>query len=331
MQKIVTTIVALAVTLVSMATDYTDKMSIKVSGNVTNQEATISVDEEEDGTYTFELKNFIMEQAGVTMAIGNVTLNNVPQTIDSDGTINLEANEQTATITAGDDPSVTFWMGPLLGSLPVTLKAKIANGELYAQISISVSGSDVNVVFGTDYKTYTGSMSITVGESEPTTQDATIYVGEQADSAYAFLLKNFVFTLDGSSMGIGNIKLSDAPATTNEDGTISIHAEQTIKITSGDDPTIFIWMGPLLGDVAVTMDGKISGDDLEATITIPYLTNDITVTFSTGESSAIKGITSTSSSVETIYDASGRKVSSPTKGLNIIRKTDGTTIKVLNK
>lgn len=50
--------------------------------------------------------------------------------------------------------------------------------------------------------------------------------------------------------------------------------------------------------------------------------------FTTGISSVT---TTTDSSVEAIYDLSGRKLNEMQKGINIVRKADGTTVKVLKK
>lgn len=46
---------------------------------------------------------------------------------------------------------------------------------------------------------------------------------------------------------------------------------------------------------------------------------------------AVNGINAPASSVRDVYDASGRQQTSPQRGLNILRKTDGTTRKVLVK
>ncbi len=332
MQKILVTIAAMAVSIAAMATDYTDKMAIQVaSGDVVIQEATVSATEQEDGNYTFELRNFILEQAGSSMAIGNITMTDVPTTVDENGTICMES-VQDINITNGDDPSVSFWMGPLMGTITVTLQAWICGGELYALIDIPVSGMDVKVTFGTNYKPYTGSMSITVGDTDPVTDESTVYAGEQVDGAYSFMLNNFIFTLEGASMGIGNIKLTDVPATVNDDGSISLSSTQGIRISNGDDPSIGFWMGPLLGTIDVSIDAKISGSDLTATIVIPYSGRDIIVNFGGGDTGIeAVGATSVDKSAKAMYDVSGRMVSGPTKGINIIRRADGTTVKVLNR
>lgn len=50
-----------------------------------------------------------------------------------------------------------------------------------------------------------------------------------------------------------------------------------------------------------------------------------------GTITAVNGINAPASSVRDVYDASGRQQTSPQRGLNILRKTDGTTRKVLVK
>ena len=44
-----------------------------------------------------------------------------------------------------------------------------------------------------------------------------------------------------------------------------------------------------------------------------------------------KVTTTTDNGVESIYDLSGRKLNEMQKGINIVRKADGTTVKVLKK
>ena len=73
------TLLSLALALLSSlsmsAKDYTDTLVVTVNGTATQQTATISVDKNNDGTYNFNLKNFMLRMGGESMGIGNITLN----------------------------------------------------------------------------------------------------------------------------------------------------------------------------------------------------------------------------------------------------------------
>lgn len=75
------TLLSLALALLSSlsmsAKDYIDTLVVTVNGTATRQTATISVDKNSDGTYNFNLKNFMLKAGGQTMSIGNITLNNL--------------------------------------------------------------------------------------------------------------------------------------------------------------------------------------------------------------------------------------------------------------
>ncbi len=315
----------IAVKFGSEYTEFTDNMSINMGGEPAIQEATIIVGKQVDGNYSLALNNFAL---GGTLGIGNVKLSDIEATEDEDGTVTLEAS-QAISITAGDDESISMWMGPMLGEVEVTLTAKISNGELYAVINIPYNGNNIVVTFGTEYTNYTGNITVDTGNGDPTEQQATITVGKQVDGTYSLTLKNFVF----SGLALGNVALTDIEATEDEDGIISLETEQSIKITAGDDPSVTFWMGPMLGSLDVSLTAEISDSNLYAVITIPYSGMNIVVTFGESYSTGINAatISSNNSGVVAIYDMSGRRLNSLTKGLNVIRKADGTTVKVLQK
>ena len=57
----------------------------------------------------------------------------------------------------------------------------------------------------------------------------------------------------------------------------------------------------------------------------------ITVAFGYIPSGIDSPITTEENGVKAIYDLSGRKLNEMQKGINIVRKADGTTVKVLKK
>ena len=76
--------------------------------------------------------------------VGTIIVKDVEGT-EQDGKIRLQSS-QTIEIQKGDDPNISDWMGPDLGSVPVVIDATMTDAELNASITINMLG--VNVTFG---------------------------------------------------------------------------------------------------------------------------------------------------------------------------------------
>ena len=150
------TLLSLALALLSSlsmsAKDYTDTLVVTVNGTASGQTATISVDKNPDGTYNFNLKNFMLKMGGQAMGIGNITLNNLKAATSSKG--DVVSTHQNIAITAGDDPNVSNWMGPMLGTIPLDLKLLVNDEKLYTLIGIDMKmlNQKILVTFGDNYQ-----------------------------------------------------------------------------------------------------------------------------------------------------------------------------------
>lgn len=151
------TLLSLALALLSSlsmsAKDYPDKLVVTVNGLSTQQNATISVDKNDDGTYNFNLKNFMLKMGKESMGIGNITLNNLKAAKSDKG--DVVSTHQNITITDGDDPNVDTWMGPMLGTVPLDLKLLVNDKKLYTLIDIDMQktlGQTIHVTFGDNYQ-----------------------------------------------------------------------------------------------------------------------------------------------------------------------------------
>ena len=150
------TLLSLALALLSSlsmsAKDYTDTLVVTVNGTSTRQTATISVDKKADGTYNFNLKNFMLKMDGQAMGIGNITLNNLKAATSSKG--DVVSTHQDIAITAGDDPNVSNWTGPMLGTIPLDLKLLVNDEKLYTLIGIDMKmlNQKILVTFGDNYQ-----------------------------------------------------------------------------------------------------------------------------------------------------------------------------------
>ena len=151
------TLLSLALALLSSlsmsANEYTDKLVVTVNGLSTQQNATISVVKNDDGTYNFNLKNFMLKMGDQSMGIGNITLNNLKAATSSKG--DVVSTHRDITITKGDDPNVDTWMGPMLGTIPLDLKLLVNEEKLYTLIDIDMQktmGQTIHVTFGDNYQ-----------------------------------------------------------------------------------------------------------------------------------------------------------------------------------
>ena len=152
MKRIFTLIAAVMTALASMATDYTDKLQVLVNGSGATQEATISLIEEGDGTTTLMLNNFCLDDgAGSVIPVGNIVLKNVADAIAPTAGEKAYAFNGKITIEQGTMEGVDTWLGPMLGEVPVELRASLKGSNLYAVIDINMMeslGQTINVVFG---------------------------------------------------------------------------------------------------------------------------------------------------------------------------------------
>lgn len=321
------------IALTANAEDFTDQMEITVPNmGTTSQEATISVEavDGSDGLYNITLKDFSF--AGV-MTIGDLFIENVKGDDDSDGYTRFE--------------EITVEMQVSLGGadVPVTVTinegSRMKDDKLYLDLIISALGMDITAVFGDEnfVYSYTDYMIVSMdnGVSFSDPMSATISVQEQTDGKYTLSIEDFQFAASGFVLGIGNITATDIEAT-EENGVIKLFAEgKEITITHGSDDSIDWSIGDQFANAGLTID--IDAELTEEKLNAKLFINIVNVIVIFGEdyieehlATGISSVTTTTDScVEAIYDLSGRKLNEMQKGINIVRKADGTTVKVLKK
>lgn len=176
---------------------------------------------------------------------------------------------------------------------------------------------------------FTDKMNVTMNDSPVATDlEATITIQEQADGTYTLSLKNFML---GES-GVGNITV-EGVTSAEEGGVQTLSVENAaITITEGDIEGVDWSLGQALAQkgLKANISGEIENGKLNVKIEIPAFF--VTVMFGENYTSGINEVTTTTENgVEAIYDLSGRKLNEMQKGINIVRKADGTTVKVLKK
>lgn len=323
MKKIFTIIALLALTMTAGAKDFTDQIAISLgSGEPTITEATISVEDIEgsDGLYNITLKDFSFGEA---LKLGDIKIENVKGNDEvPSGYTWFEETKTSITVNIGI---------PMSAEVTINEGSYMKGDKLYMNMTISAMGMNISAVFGTaesQTKSYTDNLVVTAMGSTMPAQQATIDVTKQDNGKYTLALKNFELT---GVMSVGTVEMTDVDAV-EEDGVVKLSTKQTVTIKAGDDPEVNWALKGVPVDVDMT--AEMTEDKLKADINILYsipgvMDMDINVKFgyeATGISAPV-----TNSGVEAVYDINGNKLNDMKKGLNILKKADGTTVKVIKK
>lgn len=134
--------------------EYIDEMNVNVNGTSADPTTTsIFVTKQADGKYTLALKNFYLVSEGNPLPVGSIIINDI-EGVEENGYTSLKAENRTITIADGDDEGVDFWMGQMIGEVPINLDAKMTDDKLFAKIDINaqIMGEpmEIHVVFGAD-------------------------------------------------------------------------------------------------------------------------------------------------------------------------------------
>lgn len=177
---------------------------------------------------------------------------------------------------------------------------------------------------------YHDQLVITInGETMPAEQ-AVITIAEEAEEGkYTVKLNQFSFM----GLLIGDVTMTGVQGDDDSEGFTNYATTQTATITNGEAEGI---MGMLGGKIDVTVkDGSRSkGGKFYAMITlvVPGVGNvDAVFGDNNFDGSSINGVSSDDDKVAAIYALNGARVSTVTRGVNILKMQSGKTIKVFNR
>lgn len=144
---------------------YTDDLVVTINDQSTPaQKSNIEFVNHEDGTCDFILKNFCLTVGEDVMPVGNIELKNV-KLVEAEGYNTFDV-QQVINIQPGDDPEKE-WIGPFLLDVPIDMKGKIAENQLYCTIDIDMTTSlnqIIKVTFGKDITTGITNVSVTANK-----------------------------------------------------------------------------------------------------------------------------------------------------------------------
>jgi len=150
MKKIMTMLAALCCMTALNATTYTGHLTVNVDGQAAEQDqVAVEVTQDADGLYTLTLNNFVLTMDDVSLAVGNIVVEDVAG-VDEYGYTTI-TYDGPVTITAGDDPNYDSddWLGPMLGDVDIAMTSRFTDTALNATIDISLMGQTIKVnLFG---------------------------------------------------------------------------------------------------------------------------------------------------------------------------------------
>lgn len=133
MKKLFTLLMAAALSIGSYATDFTDKLVVSINNTaMPAQTSTISVNAQDNGKYSFLLKDFSFSG----MSIGDINLTDV------------EGNTVNGTTYLRTAQTVTVNIYGATMNLPIILRAEMNSSKLYADMDIAgVTGMSIHATF----------------------------------------------------------------------------------------------------------------------------------------------------------------------------------------
>lgn len=177
---------------------------------------------------------------------------------------------------------------------------------------------------------YHDQLVITInGETMPAEQAVITITEEAEEGKYTVKLNQFSFM----GLLIGDVTMTGVQGDDDSEGFTNYATTQTATITNGEAEGI---MGMLGGKIDVTVkDGSRSkGGKFYAMITlvVPGVGNvDAVFGDNNFDGSSINGVNSDDDKVAAIYALNGTRVSTMTRGVNILKMQSGKTIKVFNR
>ena len=257
--------------------EYTDNLVVTINDESTDpQPTTVLFRDNGDGTCNFALNNFCLGAGADAIGVGNIKVNNL--TLEPKAGFDALTFTGIINISKGDDPNIPAdeWLGPMLGDVPLVLKGEVSDDKIYVSIDIDMTSTLDQMIYvklGTDnvgYKEYTDNLVVTINDESTDPQPTTVLFRDNGDGTCNFALNNFCLGAGADAIGVGNIKVDTLTYAVGDDGIGVFSCDRVIQISKGDDPNIpaDMWMGPMLGDVPLILNGKITEDKVYVTIDI---------------------------------------------------------------
>lgn len=128
---------------------------------------------------------------------------------------------------------------------------------------------------------YVGTLTVSINGQKASEGEERIVIDKRSGGdAVGLWLENFKLSVfDGTNttlMYIGDIYVSNV-ALAEEDGVAYFYEDQNVRITEGDNPKGVVWLGPLMGDVPVSVSGQGSKTAFALVVDIRFVSVGLTV------------------------------------------------------
>lgn len=149
MKKLFSTVLAAVTAIAALATNYTGTLTVTVNGEATTQDGvSIIINNNADNTYNLTLNNFILTSDESTIPVGNINVTNIEGA--TQGNITALYVDKNVLIEDGTDANIGFWLGPMLGPVPLKMLARFTDEYLAVDIDIDMQETleqTINVKF----------------------------------------------------------------------------------------------------------------------------------------------------------------------------------------
>lgn len=169
---------------------------------------------------------------------------------------------------------------------------------------------------------FTDKLAISLNDEPQDPVDATVELEHKADGTSTFMLKDFTFGIfevgDVIVEGIKGVKNGDA-TTYDFEGTAKLPSDKAVAEALGHQIPLTLHSvvegGKLYAEIALLVD---MGEKLK-----------VDCVFGKKSETAINGVVAGKTAPVAVFNATGARQNGLQKGLNIVRTTDGKTVKVL--
>lgn len=307
------------------STSYKEFLIVGINGETTApQEATMYMYDMSDGSKTLVLKNFVL---GGELPVGNISLAGV--TLNSDKSY---ASEQTIDISNGD-ASQGYWMGPMLGPVPVNMTGYAFDDKFLAHIDINMAtlGQTIEVKFGYNYTrtvaadrwgtlcqpfSFTAEQVAATGfkfysiEGVKTTNGAPQYISLKEEESVQGGMPYIFFSGENTALSLmGGTGYAESPSDKN--GLFGVYTRKDL-----DGGTYILSNNKICGGYANYVEANRAYIDIND---VPELdSNAKGVRFYFNDTTTGIGSLNTEQTSAKAYDLAGRRVTATAKGIYIV-------------
>ena len=321
---------------------YSGYLNISLDGNSSpEQQATVEITDNGNGTCTFKLPNFSFGG----LPVGDIVVEDVKMT-EADGTTTYNGYVEDMQLMGGNIVADVTLNGTITADDVVDFTINVVWNNDGVDVPIDVTfTTESQAVTPAEPEEYNGYINAVMGETQIIeNQSATVTITENGDGTCTFLLPNFSF----GGAPLGNIKVENVTIT--EEGETKKYTGEAKGLVLGDDKLVI--------NADVTLSGTITDNEVDFKIDVIWTNGGnipIDVTFTSGKLSSVEGINAAAAAVygttgaiaingytgmAQVYNMGGTLVASRivdgdatidvTAGIYIVR-IDGTNVKVIVK